>query len=459
MDARQMFEDMCHEVLTKADIKAICKSRGFSAQEASSRAHFGNFFLLPLGLESVLASLSTDEIVMLHLLKYKNEAVDTAFFWRLYGDKEAEKRWFRTYTERYKDVFSKVKSSFVRKGLLLIAEYKDSWNSKSKMERWRFRFPREFEKFLPSPFRSTVAFEGPGEVKTDVLRNKIMEVVQNKGSKSSDKHSLHIFRNELRLGEKEFQVRYLYEWQGDSWKKFLRAKKNNEGVSPVEAIYYAFSQLKANEGVLPADLTPILKLFCPQSQLPHPDKICHLGWEWGCLARGKVNQKTYYRLPAPEENPGPEIYLIIKGDGSLAVDLHKIPYEKLELLSRISAMNILGSKLIASPNLIKIGRAYESIHQHPLFLWLKKSSPAFRKAIGTVEKRRLKQVIHENLLLARVKDLSLKVKMEKHFSDSGKLVSLSKEFIAFPRDLLLDIEKLVKKSGHVVKRKTSSKNQ
>jgi len=50
-----------------------------------------------------------------------------------------------------------------------------------------------------------------------------------------------------------------------------------------------------------------------------------------------------------------------------------------------------------------------------------------------------------------VSDLSLKVMLEKKFGQPGQLVSLSREFVAFPNGLLPEIKAWLKKSGHVVK--------
>ena len=60
----------------------------------------------------------------------------------------------------------------------------------------------------------------------------------------------------------------------------------------------------------------------------------------------------------------------------------------------------------------------------------------------------------QNLLVAEVRDLSLRVSIEKAFSESG-LVSLPNGFLAFPPGLRPEIEALVLKNGYVVKRVTS----
>jgi hypothetical protein len=54
-------------------------------------------------------------------------------------------------------------------------------------------------------------------------------------------------------------------------------------------------------------------------------------------------------------------------------------------------------------------------------------------------------------MIATVKNLSLRVLLEKKFSDSKQVVTLSDEFIAFPLNLLPEIQKAVIKSGHAVK--------
>jgi hypothetical protein len=103
------------------------------------------------------------------------------------------------------------------------------------------------------------------------------------------------------------------------------------------------------------------------------------------------------------------------------------------------------------PNAIKLGRASETVWQHPLTEWLREHAVAFRKLIETVEVRRGKQIIHTHLLLARVKDLTLKVALQKAFPEPNQLVLLSNDFIAFPPQLLGDIQRLLGKSGYVVK--------
>ncbi len=452
-----MLKDMCREALSQAEINAIGKARGFSAKETSSRANFESIFLSHIGLDSAFASLSKDEIAILHLLKYRDEKVDIAFFQHIYGKNDKKKSYyFETYTARYKDVFSKVKSSLVRKGVILMAERKIMMNSSAKMERWRFRFPKEFEKFLPSPLDSTSFFDTPGQINDDALRNmisKVTKIEKRNTKKDYQEDILTVSENELSIGEYKFSVSYLRRWQRKKWRESLGLKKPKDTISPLETILYSFSQLKPNEWCLPEDLKSILNIFS-KTVPSNIDKICASGWDWGCISKHTANNKTYYRLTEEgvEEEINPGRYLTNKDGNSIAVDLQTVPYGDLELISKISGMEIRDSRLIFCPDLIKIGKASDHICQQPLYQWLKNNSQAFKKTIETVDKRRGKQIVHDNLLIARINDLSLKVKIEKKFPGQNKLVSLSEEYIAFTADILKDIEGIVKKSGHVVNR-------
>jgi hypothetical protein len=64
--------------------------------------------------------------------------------------------------------------------------------------------------------------------------------------------------------------------------------------------------------------------------------------------------------------------------------------------------------------------------------------------------------VHENLLVARVTDLSLRVALQQALrGDGGASIAqpffLSDEYLVFPRARQGEIERLVKKAGHVVK--------
>ena len=107
------------------------------------------------------------------------------------------------------------------------------------------------------------------------------------------------------------------------------------------------------------------------------------------------------------------------------------------------------STLLLTPNFVKLGRANDELLTSEAVQWLVEQTQAFAEAYVNLSERRGKTILHESLYVARVSDLSLKVSIEKALGDN--LVSLKNDFVAFPRGLLDDVRRVVKKSGHVVK--------
>jgi hypothetical protein len=181
--------------------------------------------------------------------------------------------------------------------------------------------------------------------------------------------------------------------------------------------------------------------------------VCESGWRWGCLARQESDGTTWYRLapPPPAADSPPDQYLAVLGD-SIAVDLNDVGFESLEKLVMISDQRAAPAgrpALLITPNLVKLGRAADTNLALPLADWLQKNSPAFRQAFETRRQRRGKTIVHENLSVARVRDLALKIALEKALGDC--ILSIGDDSIAFSHQAVADVKRVVTKLGHVVK--------
>nr|QNO47654.1 hypothetical protein MPIGPLOG_00022 [Methanosarcinales archaeon ANME-2c ERB4] len=469
MDTQSMLKQMCESDINDSDIKAICKSRGFPAKEATSRGVFENFFISTIGIKEVLDSLTYEEVVFLHLLSKMNEEVGIAYFKRLYGCAESTNGYYYgTFTKQYQETFKKVKNNLLRKGVLIgMVQEQRTYTKYTKMERWRFSFPPEFREFLP-PLARASKFKEAGDFKREVLRDKLLELAGGGEKPSplskSDKKSftLGINDGDLSIGGEPFRVKRLLDWQQaclhasvktDAKKQSYQSYQSID-MAPVEAALYTFSQLGEHEW-LPADsLAVILNIFTGED-VDHPEQICEAGWEWGCLVKVVADKTAYYRLPDDSLEdaaaPTPEQYLQIAPDGTVVPDLAKIPYTALEVLASVALLDIHNANLRATASIIKIGNALTTVRKEGVFEWLRENSSGFHTAIEIAEKRWGKQIIHECLMVAQVKDLSLKVQIEKSCTGS-QLVSLPDDYIAFPCDVLPAIQKIVGASGHVIKK-------
>jgi hypothetical protein len=427
-----------------------------------SRTLLRHNFLSDTGIEKAVAALDPREVLCLHLLKAAGREEDIEFFTRLYK-KAHPGSYHHSFTEQYRTVFSTVKTELIRKGLLLFAEKpKDPWQKTSVLERLRFMLPVEFVAFLPPPVKPLqVDASGANIRRIDFLReklNEIIEVPQASPPPSPQKEErLHIRDKTLFLGKSPFSLKRLGGWIGSRWKSVVEVdpELDNSPLTPVDLIYYAFSFLRENQWADADDLTAFFKIAYPSAdKLPDVRKACEKGWQNGCLEKLSLDGKTVYRLAAPDPGHGflnPAAFVTIKTDEFFEIDLKHIPFEALESICKTCKLHVSQKKLVAQPDLVLISYASKQMASSPVLSWLQKHHKLFGQIVATIKKKEGKTVIHDNLLIAAVKDLSLKVLLEKKFSDSKQVVTLSDEYISFPLNLLPEIQKVVIKSGHAVK--------
>lgn len=454
MDELAMLHQMCEKELSNADIKALCKTRGFSDREAASPSMLETFYLSEIGVSAALAACTADEITTLHLLKFVDDQVDISFFTRLYNN-ERQMAYGYTFNQRYQDVFAQVRANLVRRGILLFAEEPRAWQAQTKLERLRFRLPQRFGAFLPPPIPDARQFDGPGSLRTDVLRDKILQLVRPAESPKSD---LELSNGSLTMDGKLFSIQLLDEWQRREWRKetgwyaeSIQGTSNNQTLSTVEAADHIFAQLRPNEWINAGQLAPVLKVFC--GIRVDAQRICAAGWNWGYLTRQTIDGKAHYRLPVappPEEMPARREYLSAQGNQVL-VDLSRIPYADLETLNLISLLEIAGDRLAAQPDLLKLGDAFDRVRDWPLSSWLCDNSEAYARAFEVARQHWGTKIIHHNLMVARVDDLSLYVQLEKTFKDNPDVVLMPNHYIAFPNDLTGKVTRAVTKAGHVIR--------
>jgi len=459
MELSYMLNQMCHSGLSEADIKAICKARGFNQKQTTSRSIFESFYLSSVGLRTVMGDLSPGEVALLYLLNHRKEEVDITFFERLYGS--GRNYYSGTFTQQFKETLDAVKKALVRRGILVMAEAKVRGDS-VQMQRWRFRFPAEFAEFLPPLIQSPHVSDALGEIKSDVARSRLVEAIEQRGDSTLIAHSQYHLRLEqgsLRMNNHDFRSGDLTEWQQAAWDADMAVIVPNNRIvlAPVAAFQMILNTLGSGEWALPEQIEPILEIFCFGIKLPSVAKICKAGWKWGCLARLFENGQTFYRLPMSGQivpsaslDSEPSTYLRshLSGD-SVIVNLRLIPFDMLEQLNRLARLEIQDKILIARPDLVKSGRATPEERQLPLGGWLCSHFSAFQQAFDAVENRWGKTILHSGLLLARVRDLSLRVQLQRELGEY--LVVLENEYVAFPRAWRSEVEKVLKKGGFVIK--------
>ncbi|MEO8354844.1 MAG: hypothetical protein ABI621_02925 [Chloroflexota bacterium] len=457
MSIPNLLHNMCAD-LSDADLNAIRKARGFSPSETASRTSFASYFVSSIGLAEAMQNLSAEEVITLHLLHQTGE-VDIAFFERLYRSAaQSGKHYYGTYTQQYKPTFDTVKKNLVRRGLVIMAEVKLSGDA-VQLERWRFALPPEFVSYL-SPFLPTITSDEPSEISDHTVRKKLLQLIGG-SALPNDRTSIQLKDGTIWLDDQPFSTTRLQEWQKRAWWSSLNTLKPAipASLSPTEAVISLLASLAPHEWVRPESLDPALKIYCYGSKFLPAEKILHRGWELGLFSRLKVDSVHLYRL-APELTPTDSISPLsasvswmesIPKTDSVKIDLRLIPPHHLELLNVLTHLTVdaVRNTLQATPSTIKLGRATPQQRNSPLSLWLAEHVPAFGKVLADVNEKWGKTILHENLFIARVRDLNLRVQLERGLG--GNLIVLSEHFIAFPSESRSGIEKVLKKTGFVAK--------
>lgn len=450
MTIQQLLHSMCAEI-SDADLNAIRKARGFGAKETVSRTAFASFYVTSLGVAENMASLTPEEIFTLHLLNESGE-VAISFFERLYGTKNGKQYSRGTYTQRYKSTFDLVKKKLVRRGLVVMAQVKLRSDT-VQMERWRFALPPEFTPYLP-PLSATHS-DDPGIENDTTLRCKLLELLGGSPAIPNDPLPIRIKDGSIYLDNEPLSLSTIENWQTTAWYRSFPITLNIPfSLAPTVA---AFKLLDNQNWISPKTLEPALAIYSYGEKLPSLQKLLSKGWELGLLSRLDIDGHPHYRLvplhsPAETKAPYPAALKwanTTSRPNAVKIDLRLVPLHDLELLNALTHLELQDSELFAIPNLIKLGRATPAQRNHPLSLWLAENLPAFKNALETVNAQWGKTLLHENLFFAKVRDLSLRVQLERELGE--KLIVLNNHFIAFPKESQASVEKVLKKTGFVEK--------
>jgi len=450
MDQQEMLQKMCNFYLSNTDIKAIAKNRGFSDIETKNRQVFQNFFISDIGLKKAIASLTPKEQIFLHYLSYQGKREDISVFERLYSVNNPGD-FFQTSTQKYKDTFKQIQKNLIRKGVLLVFEKaKFLTPGSAKMDRLRFAFPDEFIPFLPPFIGDTVSFENPDAQYIDITRKMLKNLADSK----NEDDLIHLEHSELKIGNNLFTLNNLNTMKFNIWgKKVFESKKLYPMAREfLDKCRHIFSQLNSNMWFLPQVLKQNIDIFCYKEKLPSVNKICQYAYESGILKKFSYQNLTYYAVEKDMDDDDlvPDEFIEIEKDQSVIINLNIIPCQDLIHISKVSNFNLNHSHLIATPNLIKAGQNWQNISNQPIFAWLIENSDSYQQMSQSIEKKRGQCIVHKNLCVARIKDLSLRIKVEKALFGNYKV--LSEEYIAFPVKFRSDVESVVNKSGFAVKK-------
>ncbi|MEM1124519.1 MAG: hypothetical protein AAGJ18_29040 [Bacteroidota bacterium] len=261
----------------------------------------------------------------------------------------------------------------------------------------------------------------------------------------------------------------LQQWAAANGAAILRTKYFDDGKTLADFVLHYLQQLPTEKWFSEKSVSQLLSTWDDPKKRNEldidkkypsryePKKWCEAGWKTGFLEKCTLAGKSYYRLAFEStETVAFEQHLIITENGTVQFDLNAIPLSLLIPLNQVAFFKTTSATTNSlKPDLVNISSLPTDTWTNPIVVWLQKNAPTFKTAFEQYKKKYGKEIIHQNLLVAKVTDLSLRVLIEKGLPKEGQLVVLSDEFIAFPPSVLPTVERIISKSGNVIKQVTA----
>ncbi|MEM0992943.1 MAG: hypothetical protein AAGI49_07885 [Bacteroidota bacterium] len=454
--------------LTASTKAKIAKARKFPKEAMKSYDLFKTYFLSAEGLAGVIKKLSEEEIVVLHILSFNQWIVDVSFLEEAYVPMPELQKWGRygTFTQKYGSLLKTVHKNLVQNGLLV--QYEDKHDGDSKTARQRFLFPAAFTPYLPSPFFKSTKIGEKGTSNDESIKAKLLKSIRSGGKKAAN--TLVYQNRKLYYGDAILNAQQLDEIKLSQWNKMngtliMRMPFMNEGEIFSAFILHHLANLPSDQWLPPNALSTLMRIW--EGPIKRKDRYngrkgpvryeetawCEAGWKNGMLQKVEKSNKSYYRLVGRQEQEvAYDQYLSASKYDILSIDFEKAPLPLIPILAQISFFNSLSDAIVkATPDLVHIADMSAALWGHPLIEWLEKNVPSYKAAFGTYRKKYGKEIIHDNLLIAKITDLSLRVLVEKALQKEREVVVLSEEYLAFPKAALAKVERIVAKSGNVIK--------
>ena len=191
-----------------------------------------------------------------------------------------------------------------------------------------------------------------------------------------------------------------------------------QSLPPVEALRTILGTLAPGEWADLEQLAAVYDVFCFGVQCAGFARNLRIGLETGqpgaaycgpsalLSPAGDVHTRSEPRcagrIPA---SPSPTR----RGPGGFA----HIPFADLEILNLLAHLEVEQNQLVATPSRVKLGRVSPQIRESALGVWLSSQIPAFGETFRQIAENWGKTILHTHLLIAQVRDLSLRVQLER----------------------------------------------
>lgn len=447
-DLESLAGETCHSFLAARELVAICRHRGFNPP-AGSKMALASFvaprLLSPDGVAQALASLEELWLVVLHRIAMAEEPPG------LDDLRTIVRPGVKSYEVDYPALFRSVAAGLLSRGVVLVEDRPSLRSgSSSRFARFSFRLPDLHRPLLPPyPVATQPLSEAvePGR-SLRFCRNALRAAVRLAGSRRApgpegllDRIASAISFDEgtIRVGGAQvvdaatFLRQVRADWASGGAKK---------GRGTFRAAEHVLSHLPSGHGVSVDDLRSALSRIGHSVSATDLTRFCEEGMEAGFLAQ---EGGCYRALPDHGDAEGDQALAFRAEQRGIEVELERTGLGPLLELASLSRVEAGADALRLTPDIVLLGRVAERLGSFPALRRVRGSSPAFEQALEHVERRHGRLLLHEGLLVLRVDDLGLRTSLSRQLGAGVR--SLGGPYLAVPRGMTAQVEKLVRKEG------------
>jgi len=463
-DLDRFAEATCRDFLTTADLKEVCRHRGFSPP-GGDKEKLVSFLiprlLEPTGLTEAVATLDEFGRTLLHAIAHREGEIALADL-RLLFASEGRKPWLDD-----REVFRRLTNGLLNRGIVLIGETGSDFGRSTRLSRARFVLPDCHRKFLP-PFPVTSSPLGQGNTTQDESQfclSCLSAAVSQAGatrptwpkgllggvaSRFSFKNGSLCFAGQQVTSETTLLDHVKKEW-ASAWALLERsADKKNAFRWAVHIL----SHLPPGHGCTSLSLEEGLGRLGLKVKKANLEGFLEDGHAAGFLASVHASAGQLYSAATSNKERSPSRpFAFEPGEGGLRVDLRRTGLPALIEISQVSTVVARSYGLVLKPSIPILAKARERWGEIAGFEEVRRRSPAFEEAIRYVEKWHGKLVLHQGLAVLRVEDLGLCAQIVHKLGDQVR--SLGGPYLAVTRGALEKAEQLIRKEGFTPRRISS----
>ncbi len=462
LDESVLVKQLCSGILTAAQLKTLCQSRGFpitgAGKDVLAEAAVARF-LEPMGVSAAMTALDPTWQRVLHVVAVADEPMSLNTLARLLGRvKQPDEH------VDYRAFWNEVVEGMVSRGVVLVEDAPSvSWE-KSRFARFHLVLPARFAHFLP-PYAlpsEPVGHKAQRGDLDDVLSDAIDVLAGDARVHALSTPMASRVAKRLLLKDGRLSFANLDSPDGariaravrDLWvASFVSGdRKNNAEILPGPMTVQILESLGPDKGVCIEALTAALTGLGLKVKSPEVGTFLEDGVTAGFLVRlGRRNSVPLYGISkTPAVSTRDALSLTTSTVGTLSVageaGTGLVPLLQAATVARITLKD---GALVLEPDLVRTGRAWLDLPEL-LRTTLTVASPAFRDAAALVEKRAGQVVVHRGLTVLRVEDAGLHALLVQRMGEFVR--PLGGRHVAFTEGRLAEVLAFTRKEGYVARR-------